>query len=77
MIQTDLISLLKIIQINYSGDQTLSAYLIDTFVGHRNVISALNTIFITYLMLISNTFSINYSEADSDLSNQIKSCDQL
>ncbi len=28
-------------------------------------------------MLMSNTFSINYSEADSDFSNQIKSWDQI
>jgi lysophospholipid acyltransferase (LPLAT)-like uncharacterized protein len=57
--------------------QTLSVYLIDTFVGRRNVISALNTILISYLKLISNTFSINYKKADSDFSNSMKSCDQI
>ncbi len=59
--------------------QTLSVYLIDTFVGHRNVIWALNTIFITFLliMLISDTFSINYKKAHSDFSNSMKSCDQI
>jgi hypothetical protein len=53
--------------------------LIDTFVGHRNVIWALNTTFITYLliMLISDTFSIKYKKAHSDFSNSMKSCDQI
>ncbi len=49
----------------------------DTFVGYRNVMEALNTIFITYCLLKSNTFSINYKKADSDFSNSMKILHQI
>ncbi len=51
----------------------------DTFIGHRNVMEALNTIFITYIFSIlkSNTFSINYKKADSDFSNSTKKLHQI
>jgi hypothetical protein len=56
--------------------QTLSVYLVDTFVGYRNVIEALNTIVYIQWKRIK-TFSINYKKADSDFGNSMKSSDQI